>query len=101
MLEKLLKELDERGFKVSWWYEVMTNSIIIRMGKRIDGLWRKLDNRVEFFDLYPGGSAMFEFNMARILRGMANKMERDFSDSGSHSGYRTKVVIADEMEGEN
>ena len=101
MLEKLLKELGERGFKVLWHYEVMTNSIVIRMEKRVNGLWYKLEKRVEFFDLYPGGSTMFEFNMTLILREMANKWERDFSESGSHSGYKTKVVIADEMEGEN
>ena len=101
MLEKLLKELGERGFEVFWRYEITTNLILIRMEKRIDGRWRKLDSRVEFSDLYSGGSALFEFNMARILREMANKMERDFSDSGSHSGYRTKIVIADKMEGEN
>ena len=101
MLEKLLKELGERGFEVLWRYEVMTNSIIIRMEKRVDGRWYKLNSRVEFFELYPGGSTMFEFNMARILREMANKFERDFSESGSHLGYRTKVTIADEMKGEN
>ena len=101
MLEKLLKELSERHFKVSWRYELTTESIIIRLEKRINGLWRKLDNRVGFSMLYSGGSAMFEFNMVYILREMANKMERDFSESGSHSGYRTKVMIADEMKGEN
>lgn len=92
MLEKLLKELGERHFEVSWRYEVMTNSIIVRMEKRIDGLWRKLDTRVDFSKLYSGGST---------LREMANKMERDFSNSSSHSGYKTKVTIADEMKGEN
>ena len=101
MLEKLLKELGERGFEVSWRYEIMTNLIIIRMEKRIDGRWYKLNSRVEFSDLYSGGSALFEFNMMYILREMAGKIERDFSKSGSHSGYKTKVMIVDEMKGEN
>lgn len=101
VLERLLKELGERGFEVSWRYEIMTNSIVIRMEKRIGGRWRILETRVEFSDLYSGGSAMFEFNMMYILREMAGKMERDFSESGSHSGYRTKVIIVDELEGEN
>ena len=100
MLEKLLKELGERGFEVSWRYEIMTNLIIIRMEKRIDGRWYKLDSRVEFSDLYSSGSALFEFNMMYVLREMAGKIERDFSKSGSHSGYKTKVMIVDEMKGE-
>ena len=79
MLEKLLKELGERGFEVSWRYEIMTNLIIIRMEKRIDRRWYKLDSRVEFSDLYSGGSALFEFNMMYVLREMAGKIERDFS----------------------
>lgn len=86
MLEKLLKELGERHFEVSWRYEVMTNSIIIRIEKRIDGLWRKLDTRVDFSKLYSGGSAMFEFNTMYILREMANKMERDFSNVDAMKG---------------
>lgn len=77
MLEKLLKELGERGFEVSWRYEVMTNSIIIRIEKRIDGLWRKLDTRVDFSKLYSGGST---------LREMVNKMERDFSNVDAMKG---------------
>lgn len=101
MLEKLLKELGERGFEVLWRYEITTNSIIVRMEKRIGGRWRGLDTRVEFSDLYSGGSALFEFNMMYILREMANKIERDFLKSGSHLGYRANVAIVDETKGEN
>lgn len=75
MLENLLKELGERNFKVSWRYEITTNSIIVRMEKTIDRRRYKLEHRVEFCDLYSVRSALFEFNMTMLLRQMAYKLD--------------------------
>lgn len=75
MLENLLKELGERNFKVSWQCEITTNSIIVRMEKTIDRRRYKLEQRVEFCDLYSGPSVLFEFNMTMLLRRMARKLD--------------------------
>lgn len=82
MLEELLKELGKRGFEVLWRYEVMTNSIVMRMEKKADKQWYKLERRFEFSDFYPGGSEMFEFNMTLLVRQMAQDLEQMFQSQG-------------------
>lgn len=82
MLEELLKELGKRGFEVLWRYEVMTNLIVMRMEKKADKQWYKLERRFEFSDFYPGGSEMFEFNMTLLVRQMAQDLEQMFQSQG-------------------
>lgn len=76
MLEKLLKELGERGYEVMWRYETMTNSIRIRMEKKIGKEWCYEERIVGFDELYygSGSQSMFEFNMDRILREMFRRL---------------------------
>lgn len=79
MLEKLLKELGEQGYEVSWRYNVIPNAIDIRLEKRYIKQWYKLNQMVTFDEIraIPGSQLGFEFAMTQILQWMVKKMERD------------------------
>ena len=79
MLEKLLKELGEKGYEVSWRYNVMLNCIDIRLERRFNKQWYKLNRMVTFAEMcdISGGQPGFEFAMTQCLRRMVNKMEHD------------------------
>lgn len=98
MLEKLLKELGEKGYEVSWRYNVTLDCIDIRLERRFNKQWYKLNRMVTFAEMrdISGGQPGFEFAMTQILRWMVNKMEEDM---GKHYGYRPQVVICDELAG--
>ena len=51
MFERILKDLANRHFEVMWRYENMTNSIIVRLEKRFDRQWYKLEQKIGFEDL--------------------------------------------------
>lgn len=51
MFERTLKDLANRHFEVIWRYENMTNSIMVRLEKRFDHQWYKLERRIGFEDL--------------------------------------------------
>ena len=102
MLEKLLKELGERGYKVSWLYEAPIDSVIIRLVKTYPGKERgryQFCKQLTFDEMrdIAGGRSGFEFAMTQYLRWMAEKMEEDME---KHYGYRPRVVICDELAGE-
>lgn len=82
MLEKLLKELGERGYEVSWRYNVTMNCIDIRLEKRYIKQWYKLNRMVTFDQMraIPEGQSGFEFAMTQILQWMVEKMERDMRE---------------------
>lgn len=82
MLEKLLKELGEKGYEVYWRYNVTMNCIDIRLERRFNKQWYKLNRMVTLTEIYaiPGGQPGFEFAMTRILRWMVEKMERDMRE---------------------
>ena len=82
MLEKLLKELGEKGYEVYWRYNIMLNCIDIRLERRFNKQWYKLNRMVTFTEIYaiPGGQSGFEFAMTQILRWMVEKMERDMRE---------------------
>ena len=48
MFERTLKDLANRHFEVIWRYENMTNSIMVRLEKRFDHQWYKLERRIGF-----------------------------------------------------
>lgn len=79
MLEELLKELCEKGYEVSWRYNVMLNCIDIRLEKRFNKQWYTLNRMVTFDQMraIPGDQSGFEFTMTKILRWMVEKMEQD------------------------
>lgn len=79
MLEKLLKELGEKGYEVSWRYNIMLNCIDIRLERRFNKQWHKLNRMVTFEEMryISGGQSAFEFAMTQILRWLINKMEHD------------------------
>lgn len=99
MLEKLLKELGEKGYEVSWRYNVTLNCIDIRLERRFNKQWHKFNRMVTFDEMryLNGGQPGFEFAMTHILRWMVDKMEQDME---KHYGYRPQVVICDELAGE-
>lgn len=80
MLEKLLKELGEKGYEISWQYEFPTNSIIIRLTYQYGAdIWQRYTQvqKVGFDEFYygVGSQSMFEFDMVQILREMVKKTE--------------------------
>ncbi len=79
MLEKLLKELGEKGYEVSWRYNVTMNCIDIRLERRFNKQWYKLNRMVTFAEMrdISGGQPGFEFAMAQILRWSVNKLEEE------------------------
>ena len=79
MLEKLLKELGEKGYEVSWRYNIMLNCIDIRLERQFNKQWYKLNRMVTFDEIYAisGGLSGFEFAMTQILGWMVEKMESD------------------------
>lgn len=79
MLEKLLKELGEKGYEVSWRYNIMLNCIDIRLERRFNKQWHKLNRMVTFEEMryISGGQSAFEFAMTQILRWMVEQMEED------------------------
>lgn len=64
MFERTLKDLTNRHFEVFWRYENMTNSIMVRLEKRFDHQWYKLERRIGFEDLKTSNMPLF-----RILYG--------------------------------
>lgn len=79
MLEKLLKELGENGYEVSWRYNVTLGCIDIRLERRFQKQWYKLNRMVTFTEMrdISGGQPGFEFAMTQILRWSINKMEEE------------------------
>ena len=79
MLEKLLKELGEKGYEVSWRYNVTLDCIDIRLERRFNKQWYKLNRMVTFGEIYAisGDQPGFEFAMTQYLRWMVNKMEEE------------------------
>lgn len=79
MLENLLKELGKKGYEVSWRYNVMLNCIDIRLERRFNKQWYKLNRMVTFDQMraIPGDQSGFEFAMTQILGWMVDKMEHD------------------------
>lgn len=79
MLEELLKELGEKGYEVSWRYNVTMNCIDIRLERRFRKQWYTLNQMVAFDEIraIPGSQSGFEFAMTQILRWMVDKMEQD------------------------
>lgn len=79
MLEKLLKELGEKGYEVSWRYVVTLGVIDIRLKRRINKQWHKFNRMVTFDEMryLNGGQPGFEFAMTHILRWMVSKIEND------------------------
>lgn len=82
MLEKLLKELGEKGYEVSWRYNVTMNCIDIRLERRFRKQWYTLNQMVAFDEIraIPGSQSGFEFAMTQILQWMVKKMERDMRE---------------------
>lgn len=72
MLEELLKMLGSRGYEVMWRYEVMTNSIVIQLERRVDKQWCQLKRVVSFDDIRS-------FGMAQILKRMLAEMPEERS----------------------
>lgn len=85
MLEKLLKKLGEQGYEVMWRYNVMMNCIDIRLERRFNKQWYKLNQMVAFDEMryISGGQLAFEFAMTQILRWMVEKMEEDMKGEKS------------------
>lgn len=80
MLEKLLKELGEKGYEISWRYEFLTNSIVLQIEKREEGYLPVRYGRQITFDqmrAISGGQPGFEFAMTQILRWSINKIEEE------------------------
>ena len=73
MFERTLKDLANRHFEVIWRYENMTNSIMVRLEKRFDHQWYKLERRIGFEDLMTSNMPLFEFCMVQILKGMVSR----------------------------
>lgn len=59
------KDLANRHFEVIWRYENMTNSIMVRLEKRFDLKWYKLERRIGF-ETYEIQHALFEFCMFKF-----------------------------------
>lgn len=76
MFERTLKDLANRHFEVIWRYENMTNSIMVRLEKRFDRQWYKLEQKIGFEDLKTSNMPLFEFCMVQILKGMAQEIDR-------------------------
>lgn len=82
MLEKLLKELGNQGYEVSWRYNVTMNCIDIRLERRFKKQWYTLNQMVAFDEIraIPGSQSRFELAMTQILQWMVEKMERDIRE---------------------
>ena len=82
MLEKLLKKLGEKGYEVSWRYNVTMNCIDIRLERRFRKQWYTLNQMVAFDEIraISEGQLGFEFAMTQILQWMVEKMERDMRE---------------------
>ncbi|WP_462370585.1 hypothetical protein [Ruthenibacterium lactatiformans] len=76
MVERTLKDLANRHFEVMWRYENMTNSIIVRLKKRLYCQWYELEQKIGFEDLKTSNIPLFEFCMVQILKGMAQEIDR-------------------------
>lgn len=74
-VEKVLKELEKHHFIIYSYYEVPTNSIVIRLKKRIRSQWYGIDQRVTLDEIIHSNT--FDFNMAWILKNMAKTLEQD------------------------
>ena len=72
MLERTLKKISDLGYEISWRYEPILNSIIIRVRKGNFIMDRKVDLDC---GMYIGGSAGFEFYMNRDLITLLGKLE--------------------------
>ena len=81
MFERTLKDLANRHFEVIWRYENMTNSIMVRLEKRFDHQWYKLERRIGFEDLMTSNMPLFKFCMVQILKGMAQEIDRMTADA--------------------
>lgn len=75
MFEKTLQSLGAQGYEVQWRYEIITNSIIVRMEKRHNHQWWRRECRIKYEDI--GMSGGFELTMIIFLKRMAMEMERD------------------------
>lgn len=79
IFEQTLKNLADRGFEVSWLYESMTNSILIRLKKMdLNKQWYRNEYRIGLEDMgrYLGSDSLFDFNMAQFLKAMASEVDR-------------------------
>lgn len=81
MLEKLLKELGEQGYEVSWRYNVTNGTIDICLKRLLfNKCW--LYKTVTFDELgyISEGQPGLEFSMTQILRWMVNEMEEEMEE---------------------
>lgn len=85
--ESYLKDLAAGHFEVSWRYEVMTNSILLRLEKLFNHRWYKLERRICFEEIGDD----FEFCMVQYMR----KMEIELDVAAG------VCVPSDEEEGES
>ena len=81
MFERTLKDLANRHFEVMWRYENMTNSIIVRLEKRFDRQWYKLEQRTGYEDRLTSNMPLCDFCMVQFLKGMAQVLDSMTADA--------------------
>lgn len=76
-IEKVLSDLGKRHFEIYWRYEVLTNSIIIQLEKRVHHRWYRTVQKVRSDDICHSNG--FDFFMVQILKNLAQELEQDIA----------------------
>ena len=73
MIEKILKEIDERNIVVYWEYEIPTNSIVIVAEKKIDDRLYRRVKRISSNEVEK--SNMFNSHILQILEQLLKEFD--------------------------